>query len=75
MPNPLFGTMGGTPNIMQMLQQFKANPTQMLAKRFNIPQNVSDPNQIIQHLVQSGQVSQQQINNAYRQAQQLGFKR
>lgn len=53
--------------IMQMLQQFKQNPMQMLLqRRLNVPQNVmNDPNAILNYLVQSGQVSQQQINNAY----------
>ena len=57
------------PNQMiQMLQQLKANPLQFLAQRkFNLPQGVSanDPQAIINHLVQSGQISQQQINSAY----------
>jgi hypothetical protein len=36
----------------------------MLNKRFNIPQNVNlnDPNAILQHLMNTGQVSQAQIN-------------
>lgn len=53
--------------IMQMLQQFKQNPMQMLVqRRLNVPQNVmNDPNAILNYLVQSGQISQQQINNAY----------
>lgn len=75
MANPLFNAMGGgVPNIAQLLQQIKANPAQMLAKRFNIPQGISNPNDIINHLVQTGQVSQDRINAAYRQAQQMGFK-
>lgn len=50
-------------NIMSMYQQMKSNPIQLLSSRFNIPQGVdtSDPNNIIQHLVNSGQVSQGQI--------------
>lgn len=51
-------------NIFQMYQQLRQNPMQMLARRFNIPSNVNinDPNSIIQHLINSGQVSQQQVN-------------
>lgn len=55
-------------NMFGMLQQLKANPLQFLMQRkFNLPQNISatDPQAILNHLVQSGQVSQQQINNAY----------
>lgn len=49
-------------NFMTMLNQFKQNPMAMLSRRFNIPQNMNDPNQIIQHLLNSGQVSQEQVN-------------
>ena len=71
MNNPLFSMLGG--NMAQMLQQFKANPMQMLLqKRLNVPQNMmNDPNAILQHLVSTGQVSQQQINQAYQMAQRF----
>lgn len=61
-------------NMMAMLQQLKANPVQFLIRRqFNIPQNISlnDPNAILNYLVSSGQISQNQINNAYQMAQQM----
>ena len=54
--------------IMGMLGQLKANPLQFLVQRkMNIPQGIdmSNPQEILNHLVQTGQVSQQQINNAY----------
>ena len=47
-----------------MANQFKQNPMAMLSKKFNIPQNMNDPNEIIQHLLNTGQISQQQVNNA-----------
>lgn len=48
-----------------MLNQLRQNPMSMLGK-YNIPQNInmSDPNSIIQHLLNTGQVSQQAYNNA-----------
>lgn len=51
-------------NIMQSYQQFRANPMQRLMQKYNIPQNIdtNNPNAIIQHLLNTGQVSQQQIN-------------
>ena len=51
-------------NILSMYQQFRQNPMQMLMQRFNIPGNVNmnNPNDIIQYLLNSGQVSQQQVN-------------
>lgn len=62
-------------NMMQMLQQLKANPLQIiLQRRLNVPQNIAnDPQAILNHLLQTGQVSQQQVNNAYQMAQ--NFKR
>lgn len=55
---------GNLNDIMNMYQQFSQNPMAMLSKRFNIPQNVTTPNDIIQHLLNSGQVSQEQVNRA-----------
>lgn len=63
-----------TNNMLSMLQQLKANPLQFLIqRRMNIPQNMpmNDPNSIMNYLLQSGQVSQQQINAAYQMAQQF----
>ena len=52
--------------LMQMYSQLKSNPMQLLASRFNLPQdlNMNDPNAIIQHLLNSGQISQQQVDAA-----------
>ena len=60
-------------NPMAMLQQLKANPMQFLIQRkFNVPANIaSDPTAIVNHLLSTGQVSQQQVNNAYQAAQQF----
>lgn len=44
-------------NPMQMLSQLKADPMQFLRQAgYTIPQGMNSPNQIIQHLLQSGQV-------------------
>ena len=55
-------------NIIQafgMLQQIQQNPMSILSQKFNIPDgvNVKDPNEIINHLVNSGQVRQSEIDN------------
>jgi len=70
MPNNLM--MAG-PQFFQNLQLFKSNPLKFLLQRgFNIPESVgTDPNAIMQHLVQTGQVSQEQINSAYQMAQRF----
>ena len=51
-------------NPMMIFQQFMQNPMALLAKRFNLPQGLNNPNDIIQHLVKTGQVSQSQVDNA-----------
>lgn len=55
---------GNMKDIMDFYQRFRQNPMQLLNQRFNIPQNVnlSDPNAILQHLMNTGQVTQNQIN-------------
>ena len=59
--------------IMNMYQQLRTNPMQLLAKRFNLPQgmNMNNPNDIIQHLLNTGQIQQQQYNSARQYAEQL----
>jgi hypothetical protein len=56
-----------------MYQQLRTNPMQLLAKRFNLPQgmNMNNPNDIIQHLLNTGQIQQQQYNSARQYAEQL----
>jgi hypothetical protein len=54
--------MGQPQQMGQLLQQIKANPAQMLQQRgLNIPAGMNDPNQIINHLIQSGQVPQNRL--------------
>ena len=61
-------------NPMQMIQQLQANPIQFLQRAgFNVPSNLNDPNAIIQHLMNSGQISQERYNQARQMAAQ--FKR
>lgn len=75
MVNPFFNPGSAAPNLMQMVQQIKQNPMQFFANsRFRIPPNIgNDGNAILNYLVQSGQFSQQQINNAYQAASKMGF--
>jgi len=49
-------------NFMSFISRYKQNPMAMLSQRFNIPQNMNDPNQIIQHLLNTKQVSQAQVD-------------
>lgn len=58
--NPFFGVMGGgRPNMMQQFQQFM---NQMKG---------TDPNAMIQEMVSSGRISQDQLNQVQKQARQM----
>jgi len=61
-------------NLMQALMQIKQNPMAILGQRFNIPQNLSNPNDIIQHLLNTGQVTQEQVNQAMQMRNNPIFK-
>ena len=55
----------------QGFMQFANNPMQYMINR-GIPQNVaSNPQNVIQYLMNNGQLSQQQYNNIVNQANQL----
>lgn len=61
--------------VMSMLPQLMSNPLGFLRQRgFNVPDNLNDPNQIVQHLMNSGQVSQDMYNSARQVAQNFGVK-
>lgn len=61
MANPVYNALNGNkqPNMLQQFQQF-----------MNAMQG-KDPNQILNELVSSGKVSQAQLDQAQRQAQQM----
>ena len=59
-------------NILGFLPQLQSNPMQILTQRgFNVPNGMTDPQQIIRHLMNTGQVSQEQYNKAMQMANQF----
>lgn len=62
MPNPLYQQLQPQNTQLNMIMQFRQNPVGMLSQRFNIPQGMNDPNAILQHLLNTNQVSQDQVN-------------
>ena len=59
-------------NILAMLNQLQQNPMEMLAKKFNLPQDLAKgPQQIIQYLLNSGQISQEQVDQAMQMRKQF----
>jgi len=75
MANPLFNQMQPQNDLVSSLNALRSNPLQFLmSRKMNIPQNLqNDPNAIIQHLLNTGQVTQEQYSRAERMARQ--FKR
>lgn len=74
MGNPFFGAFGGG-GMMQMVSQLRSDPLGFLRRAgFQVPDNVTDPQAIIQHLMNSGQVNQAQVNQAQQMAQGFGLK-
>ena len=72
MNNPMLGGNMNRVNPMQMLQQLKTNPIQFLQRAgLNVPSNLNDPNAIIQHLMNSGQITQQRYEQARQMAAQF----
>lgn len=62
-------------NMLGMLNGLMSNPMQFLTQKgFNIPQNLNDPQQIVQHLLNTGQISQDQVNQAVQMKNSPMFK-
>lgn len=64
------------PNNMQamfsLFQNFRNNPIGALSRRFNIPAGINgDPNAVIQHLLSTGQITQDQFNQASMMARRI----
>ena len=72
----LFDSLGKTPthtpsangpvNPMQALSQLRSNPVRMLSKAgYNVPEDIgSNPQAIVQHLLNTNQITQQRLNYA-----------
>ena len=59
-------------NMLSMLAQLKSNPMQMVSQRFRLPANMpNNPQEIIQHLLNTGQVTQGQVDNAMQMRKQF----
>lgn len=57
--------------IMSMLNQFRQNPMSMLAQKYNLPPNMNNPQDIINHLLNSGQINQNQVDQAKQMSKQF----
>lgn len=76
----LFDSLGGTTapttaptNPIQMLSQLKGNPAQMLKQAgYSIPDGMNNPQQIVNHLLNSGQVNNGRLSMAQQMARNFG---
>jgi len=59
-------------NPMQMMQKLRSDPVGFLRQSgMNIPAGMNDPQQIINHLMQSGQLPQGRLQQAMQMAQMM----
>lgn len=61
------------PNMMQMLQQAKADPAKFF-QSLGIPQNITTPQGAVQWLLSNGRVSQSEVIKAQQIAPQIKIK-
>ena len=68
--NPVFGNMT---NMLKQFREFKKNPVQFLvSKNYNVPQNFNGgPQELVQHLLNTNQMSQAQFNDLSDLAKQM----
>lgn len=60
--------------LLQMVSQLKSNPMSILSN-FGVPQNISNnPQDVIQYLMNNGNITQSQYDDAIKQAQSMGYK-
>ena len=68
----LFNQLGANQNPTQMISQLRVNPAAMLKQRgLNIPDGMNDPQQIINHLLQTGQINNSRLQMAQQMMAQM----
>lgn len=59
---------GNVNDMFNLLQQLKQNPVGFSAsKKFNIPQGMNDPQQMVQYLLSTRQVNQSSVDQLFQQ--------
>jgi len=68
-------TQAARPNPMQFMNQFMQNPLGALRSAgYNIPNGMNDPRQIVNHLINNGQLGGAKLNQLRGLAQMIGKK-
>lgn len=72
----VFDSLGQKPkqlNPMQVLQQLRSNPVSVLKQAgYNIPEGMNNPQQMVNYLLQSGQVPQARYQQAMQMLGRMG---
>jgi hypothetical protein len=72
---PIQATQAARPNPMQFMGQFMQNPIGALRSAgYNIPNGMNDPRQIVNYLINNGQLGGQKLNQLRGLAQLIGKK-
>lgn len=79
MSNPFFSALQGGGNRnrdpRELMQRLQRDPMGTLREAgLNLPQGMNDPRQIIQHLMNSGQLSQERLMQAQQIARRMGAR-
>ena len=61
-------------NMIQVIMQARQNPMAVISRRFNIPQGIQNPQEMVQHLLDSGQITQDQLNQTMQMSRNPQFK-
>lgn len=61
-------------NLFQLIMQARNNPMAIISKRFNIPQGIQNPQEMVQHLLDTNQISQEQLNQTMQMSRNPQFK-
>lgn len=61
-------------NIFNRIMQARQNPMAIISQRFNIPQNIQKPQDMVQHLLDTGQITQEQLNQTVQMSKSPQFK-
>ena len=67
---------GGGPNMQDLMQQIRNDPRGMAQRAgYQIPENLAgNPQAMVQHLIQTGQVGGQKLQQAMQMMQRMGMK-
>ena len=76
MNNPFYDAFNkGRNDPWKVVNDMRNNPFDTLRKLgYSIPENVRSPRDIVQHLMNSGQITQAQVNGAQAAARRMGIR-